>query len=597
MDTRSSSGSGSRSTSNPTSQGEGQPLQQPTYTTAGTLYNPQSAAPRQPPARRGRASRWPLVVPSDLSAFNPSLLGGKLSRRHRSPTTTASTLRHYSPLQQNHERAVDPSHHHQHQKRSISISPVNMSLSTSFPELPRPLVGDNSRIDDTFPGLPRSLVACIKQNGDASLNDENKDQGDGDDELERLLNLPVKTLTSLASYSNPHQKAAQKILDRARVTTKTAAEASRASTPNPFRQGLDGASAQSSSYGLGRESSEYFSRVPRNTHINSSARSSVLSNGPGAPQPLTAGPPGQRQYKASTLDGPLRALNANAQKPPSSTFNESHLSNNPVALPNMDFRPSFMTADPPNPTEQQARGLRKIGGPQAFQTSVRNSNTTGGEYPWERNPSFPPTLWVSEPTETRTPEQIQEYYPGGGPSNYNPNNIISVADHDTSLPLMMGAIDRRSYPNLEARRQSDARHRAAFYWKKETHLKVFDEVTQEFDQKLLNRQLGVSDSTKLSAARQVEFDPTFGSSDVGKVLNISVTFVDQMQTHEVAKPLLNMAFTTLSNYWDSGRLLGVPTGFDKVNKAKEGHDAVNGENLGRTQYLGKWGLPRTPPGQ
>lgn len=514
------------------------------------------------------------MVSTDPSAFNSSLLAC-LPQRYRSPTTTASTLRHYSPLQQNDERAVDPSHQLQlqHQERGISISPFNMSQSNSSSELP---------------------VAGNNQNSDISSdNKENRERVEGDDEEERrLLSLSVKTLTSLASYTNKHQKAAQKILERARMSTKAAAEASRAISPNPCGQDLDGASAHFSSYGLGREGSEHFSRVPRNTHINSSARSSVLSNGPGAPQPLTAGPPGQRQYKASTLEGPLRALNA--QKPPPSSFDESHLNNTPVALPKMHSQHSVKKVDLPNFMEQQTKELRKTGGSQTLQTSGHNPKATTNEHPWGRNPSFPPTPWVSESTETRTLEQIQEYYPKGFTPYYNSNKFVHVPDHDTSLPPLMGPSARCLYPDLEARSQSNARHRAAFYWRKEEHLKAFDQVTREFAQKLQNQHMGISDSAEILAAHQAELDPIFSSSDVGKALNISVTFVDQMQTHEVAKPLLNMAFTTLSTYWDNGRLLSVPTGFEKANRAEIGNNAVKGGKMGQSDYASKWDLPQSP---
>ncbi|PSS03246.1 hypothetical protein BD289DRAFT_421618 [Coniella lustricola] len=116
MDTRSSSGSRSTVPSQ-----ESQP-RQPTYTTVGSVAKPQSNTPLQPPVRRGRALRWPPAVADDLAAFNQSLLANLPRGRPRSPATTASTLQHYTPLQQNSDRAIDP-----------AIANINSKDTPAFP--------------------------------------------------------------------------------------------------------------------------------------------------------------------------------------------------------------------------------------------------------------------------------------------------------------------------------------------------------------------------------------------------------------------------------------------------------------------------------
>jgi hypothetical protein len=82
-----------------------QQQQRPIYTTAGTLWKPESAKPIRPPVRRGRAS----LGTSGLAGVDQWLLhsshdGGNAVYSRPQPDIAPR----YSPLQQNNDRAVSP---------------------------------------------------------------------------------------------------------------------------------------------------------------------------------------------------------------------------------------------------------------------------------------------------------------------------------------------------------------------------------------------------------------------------------------------------------------------------------------------------------
>lgn len=582
MDTRSSSGSASRSDSHTQAAVDGPP-QQPRYTTAGTLYNPQTAAPLQPPARRGRAARWPPAVSGDLSAFNNSLLGNFPRTRLRSPPTTASTLRHYSPLQQNYDRAAHPPPdppHNGRDKPALSLIMPRTSLPLDFPTK-----------DDADSMIPGGIDPLKEQ---ASQEVHEEERGGEEEELTRMDNYSVKTLTSLASYSNPYQKVAQKALDRARETFKAAAETSRQPSRSDFRQGLDGTNAPLSSHALGRDTLDYFSRVPRHAHINSSNRSGVLSSGLGAPQPLTAGPPGQRQYKVSALEGPYRALQTIRKTPSSSAVDEIYPSGNASSLLKAGPRSPSSTPDLPYSPEQNIQ-LRAAGGLQATRPAAHNPSATAGDSPWDRGCT--PVTWVSEPRETRTLAQIKQYYPGGAPRRYNQKNLVSVPEDNSDLPLILNS-SKRSQPLMSdgARSQDDARHIVAFYSAKYDLTKTWDERLEELKDRVQNQRL--RDSIQDTAARHAELASASSSPQIGKPEDFEVSIFNQMETCQAVEPLLGMAFSTLANYWDNGRLLGHSTGFGRVNKPEEDDLWARSRSVdndaGQPRFQGRWGLSHSP---
>ncbi|KAJ4386236.1 hypothetical protein N0V93_009129 [Gnomoniopsis smithogilvyi] len=596
MDTRSSSGSGSHSTNlnfnHIINQDRQRTPQHGTYTTAGTVYNPQTAPTLHPPARRGRASRWPPGNPADFSAFTNPVLGTLSRTRYRSPPTTASTLRQYSPLQQNQDRAIDPRYSADQHRPATSLSNpmrstsggssnVSLSLSNTLPrevladELAKSIICDccGKRFNTT---AMTDFHATLTGHDNFSEADDHNDTADRDtdtflqeeemkeeENLSQFNNYSVKTLTNLASYPNPNQKMAQRCLDRARETFKAAAEHTRPASNNSSRPGLIGAGASSSSYlsGSGRESSEYYSRVPRNAHMNSSTRSSVLSNGPGAPQPLTAGPPGQRHYKASTLEGPLRALQESAQKPYTTTMAESRLGTNP---PNPSFlsglsKPMLnMLTGASREAERETKPIRPLRGsnsPLSMERLAHNAPRTMCHETRHHNgpivlPS-PRNIWTNGMRETRTQEELSEYYPdscGCLPVDYSRATLLNVPDDNSDLQPPVG----RVLPSeLEARIQSEVdltRHRKRFYAGDSQVFRPWEFRFDEIREKIRNRELGtVDDDDDDEPSTLAEIETAVDLSQLGKPRNIPAHLISQLQPHDAARPLLPMLYSTLAD--------------------------------------------------
>lgn len=532
MDTRSSSSSSSAPTQAKLSE------QQPTYTTVGSVYNPQTTTPLQPPARRGRALRWPPAVPIDLASFQKAILAGFSSRGVRSPPTTASTLKHYSPLQQNQERAINPLSASLEPKRSLSqssqtMSPVVMHPSTFSSSLGLSDYEDDQLDEDSFP-----------------RDDEIK--GDEDEELARMSNYSVKTLTSLAQIPNPHQKLAQRALDKARESFKASTDLSRPISPCLSRQGLDGASVLASTSNSFRDSTEYTnSRMARQYHMSSSTRSSVLSSGPGAPQPLTAGPPGQRQYKVSTLEGTFRALQASSQKTLPSEVDEAHFDINPSLLVGFGTQPAVQRSSThPQTPEQQNKPLAQEIGLGPVKSPARASTA-----PANRTTSSRTDIKYND---TESLEYLKQFYPNGPPPKYELGMSTVVTNDVRSLQVPFMPL------TLQEQERRDNRHRVAFYAGTRDVFKNFDERYSDFQTRARDRQLGLSDSTQRAAKLQAEIDAAFISTHLGKPYDISVDAVSSLSTHEAAEPLIGMAFSALARYWNNEWLTSVPVGFENA---------------------------------
>ncbi|CAN8100109.1 unnamed protein product [Discula destructiva] len=579
MDTRSSSGSGSASNpSNPNPRQGSNTSQQATYTTAGTVYKPPTAPTLQPPARRGRAARWPPAATADLSVFNSSVAGGLPRSRYRSPPTTASILKHYTPLQQNHDRAVDPTQRTpisgSEPRRATSGDSSTMSLSST---LPRQLLNDNLSKSITCNDCGEQFQTMesanfhIRVSGHEKISEqdsgtkanEETDRRDGDyfsqtnddkdeEDLAQFNNYSVKTLTNLASYPNPSQRIAQKCLDRARETFRQAPGDSRPTSRSSSRPGFDGAAAPASAYfgggsGGGRDSSMYYSRVPRNLYMTSSTRSSVLSNGPGAPQPLTAGPPGQRQYKPSTLEGPLRALQESAQNP-SPGMRKSIFGGEPpmrTILKHIGKRPATKLHEPLRAARQEVKPL----------TSQHDFDS---RHPAEQ-PDFwtflsphgsddrPPSLWTSAIRETRTRDEISEYYKSRPLWDYNAVGLVSVPEGSNSdLQPSRHCLTRTT--GVSPQVADLDQHRAMFYEGADAIYKPFEDRYHEIRNEIQARELGLADSTKSGSLTVAQMDATVDPSQLGKPRAISVDFFNNnLHSSDAARILLGMACTTLYN--------------------------------------------------
>ncbi|RDA96286.1 hypothetical protein CP533_1647 [Ophiocordyceps camponoti-saundersi (nom. inval.)] len=267
--------------------------QQPTYTTAGTIYNPNAALPLQPPARRGRANRfqtghnhWDQPLGKTIPYFHnilpsfgpfPKLLPGQLLPSHQAV---------YTPLQQNYDRAVSPVVDSDHPAFEMTLG-----MPHALPEkAPAAL----------------SFLLADKDDGDKAMDDEQFAAAEDDmqDQLrmQSLKKMPIKSVNNLASYPNPTQRAARMAL--------------REGGGPSFVSGDD------APMGLLRPG-DFMDTDPAGPppRLLPTARDAdgstptTLANGPGAPMPLTAGPPGQRQYRPSTFESTFRALQPSRPQP------------------------------------------------------------------------------------------------------------------------------------------------------------------------------------------------------------------------------------------------------------------------------------------
>lgn len=291
---------------------------QQTYTTAGTVYNPQSSQPLQAPARRGRFNKWANGVQSDLSLLPKSVLASLPMRAG----ARVPAFQQYSPLQQNYDRAISPGPFADHDHQLAKMPAENAHLRA---------------VDHTM--YPAPLFDGSAEDKENVADDSEDVDSDSDFGMDPLMGMTVKSLHNLASYPNPNQKRAQKALLRGtKPFPNGLGMASRSQTPaNPVYNRPIGSppkdegplfdiqrSCQPDPSALRRmqvngrsgvhvSRDNTSSRKPpgfnaRDRAFDFTPSSSALAAGPGAPRPLTAGPPGQRQYRPSTFESTFKAL-------------------------------------------------------------------------------------------------------------------------------------------------------------------------------------------------------------------------------------------------------------------------------------------------
>lgn len=181
---------------------------QPTYTTAGTIYNPSSALPLQPPTRRGRSAKWTLANShSELSLLPKSVLAGLSSKALATNPggRSTSTLQQYTSLQQNYDRAVSPMSELEHAALNMPLqapcmrsgnTPAPLSFFPSDKNADQQEMGNGTLVPDELAGPTNGT--------EADDNDEIDDDDDEDDiGMSYLKSMTVKSLNNLASYPNP----------------------------------------------------------------------------------------------------------------------------------------------------------------------------------------------------------------------------------------------------------------------------------------------------------------------------------------------------------------------------------------------------------
>lgn len=280
-----------------------------TYTTAGTIYNPSSAQPLQAPTRRGRVPfRWPIGDHDSGSlGLLPRSALESLPLRAPSYPRPPQPQAQYSPLQQNYDRAISPN-----APKLTHDTTGHLFASMRVVEDP----WEDSEL--TLPSI-RDLV---------SSSDEDKpDEGDNvDDEIDEASLAPLKSMTvaslkNLASYPNPQQNLAKKVLSR---PINSIAWCGRSAVPKspPSTRPIGSPQLEENHIAKPHATTALLRAPPglvypqpsdvpnfnfKDGAVDTKSAVPTLTNGHGTPQPLTAGPPGQRQYRPSSLKPPFKA--------------------------------------------------------------------------------------------------------------------------------------------------------------------------------------------------------------------------------------------------------------------------------------------------
>lgn len=329
---------------------------QTTYTTAGTIYNPSSSQRLQPPARRGRLLKATSEF-DNLNFVNPPLPRHQPDALHRLYMSESFAQTQplpdrpvsYEPLQQNYDRAVSPV--------SAQDQVPGMSWSTGL----------------------QSPAALFDVKGKGIASDANSSDDEDGIITGALMNMPVKSLQNLASYPNPNPKQAQKALLRGIKPRGNSTLSVPSRQDTPFSQGEHlpqyarlrhhtvsdpaasrfPASRKSARVAISETvaNADYKSAIASSSsrfstpsiHSDNSdlylSTSMGLASSAGAPKPLTAGPPGLRQYRPSTFESMFKALNTMPTDSQDSIVHDQEGGNNP------SFDPLYKFTETPTTTQ------------------------------------------------------------------------------------------------------------------------------------------------------------------------------------------------------------------------------------------------------
>jgi len=536
----------------------------PTYTTVGSIYNPSTSTQLQPPTRRGRQLRWPNPAQTDSSLTPRSLFTG-LPLHHtlpQSPPATSATFQQYSPLQQNYDRAVSP--------------PIDLERSV------RAKLDMSPEMAFVDPPCWASSAGSDKVDQANTVDEEDDEYATDDMEALAATQFNVKALTNLSSYPNPMQKTAQKLLARGRPALSAATNVHRL----PFSSGL----LDYPSSGFGADQVATASRLQQPVHntattpdrllkpdtdsgrarwVTSLARPGLpgrqepvislrhraggvkmgvgrfpsLAKGPGAPAPLTAGPPGQRQYRASTFEATIKALQESAEK--SGLGQESEIA--------IKYRPLPIG---------HGRPVRPIATQPALSTDSSLSTDSRPLTPLlEGSFADNSVLHQAAPIrETQVFEAVRHYYPTGIPKDWG--RLKGAGEIDWfDVRRAQEETHYRKTPEVIAERNSQLN--AAFYAGRNELSKPIDVVIREAEHRHFEKRMGISDDQQRRCIRA-----SLGADPVsrGEYPYLPINEANDLPTAAHAEPLLTMTFATLLNIVEAqqGPTRSRPTNFGNL---------------------------------
>ncbi|KAK3311416.1 uncharacterized protein B0T15DRAFT_571788 [Chaetomium strumarium] len=475
---------------------------QPTYTTVGSIYNPKTVTPIQPPARRPRARRYPQPIRSPSGEtyipFPNALLSALPFTEQTSPSpppTRPATLLQYSPLQQNYERAINPT-------------------------------SEREMVDFTGSELPAPAIRSGNLPSPAPF--EGNDGTTSEDSL--TSRITVKSLTNLASYENPMQKAAQKALARARTANLNV---NRVNTP----------------FSSLSTSTEY----PRD-RLPPTYGATLAIVGP--PQPLTAGPPGQRRFRPSVLEPVCKARDSDSQVANMPLGAGVYRSQSPPGLPR-NFGTSILAAldDDDETTEGTGPSNRSL-----LDETYHAPVSPIPPVPARFRPLYPhytpggPESFIGSMNETKRkvydtlpPERIQQYYPNGFPHSYDGQYTPIAEDWYTRFPITENQTAQKPSSDSEHINKTNQR----FYAGTEGLFKHMSQTLDDHNRHSHDNKVGVigGERQRLRAGHIEK------SAVDGKLVPpaMSVEEANEMEESDATEPLLNMAFASLLSYKEASQ--------------------------------------------
>ena len=460
-----------------------EPRKQPTYTTVGSIYNPDAATPIQPPTRRARTRRNPFSgrdnsLVNFLDLVDSVLATGSASINNNWPSqsSSSSTAFNYTPLQQNDARAVSPV-----RDRGNSTS---ISVDMPIPNLRSGGLPSPTGFNDTL--SPEDALA-------ARIN--------------------VKGLTNLASYPNPMQKAAQKALARARLANLNRSD-----------------SSSTSSLGQSDLINDRFLGIQNSTSVAT-----------GLPRPLTAGPPGQRPFKSTTLDAASRCLRVDDQMSPLASIFRPRSSlgvlNNPgPSRPVFEDGNGLTGGDRFGSTVNDERQHHAVSYPSADQSTIRSLSLRS---PSEM-PGAPSNDLRNKIQDTLPPERAKVYFGNSLPPSYNGRYRPIPDDWHSKYPIN----ERNLTQDPITDRMTKVNR--IFYSGAESLVKSMDQIVRDRNYRRLENKVGVigEERERLRGSHMERV------GEDGKLLlpHLTVEQANEMESAELVKPLLNMAFATLLGY-------------------------------------------------
>lgn len=443
---------------------------QPVYTTVGSIYNPSKTIAIQPPTRRPRARRYPTAFspPAGQESYtdSPASMLAVLSLKDRDYTMSPAPRQRtpqYSPLQQNLDRAASP--------RLVTTQAISSFAGLG---MSAPSIRSGNEPAPTPPGFNLDTLDT-----DSVASEEALATG----------NIGVKGLANLASYPNPMQKGAQQLLAKARLA----------------HVGLQRTHTSS----------------PLHTTMDSGNGGAAFASSSGAPRPLTAGPPGHRHFRPSTLDSTSRAANVEE------TDIAQRLSN----LDQIDVLEELcrLRAEEASGGSHGITNTRWAISENSGSANSRNSPQFGLQPASSARQTFPtPQAHVPRPStlssgdveyhDTLPINEIEIYYPHGLPSNYK----------GVSQQSKRNGLNQRFYAGADGLVRNTHR------------------IVREHDRRRHKNQVGVIGDGRERFRRCQE------SSANAQLEPIGIRDANRMEDSAHAGPLLNMMLETLLRYQESG---------------------------------------------